>query len=359
MLALAGHPLGLELVFVDPNPDAPAGQVAELVAADYGDAAALRALERCDVVTYEFENVPLDVTRRIAAATRVLPPPRALEVARDRLLEKRCFRELGIPTPAFRDVGTERELGEALSELGLPAVLKARRQGYDGKGQAVIEDASAIAAAWQRLSPDYGADAFILESKVAFERELSIIAVRGAAGDVRSYPLIENRHRDGILDVSIAPAPGITPELAREAEAHARRLLEHFDYVGVLALELFQVGGRLLANELAPRVHNSGHLTIEAASTSQFENHLRAIVGWPLGAVELTTPACMLNLVGALPDPAPALALGGAHFHDYGKPARRGRKLGHVTVCASTAELGLERLERLRAELRAPGGEAG
>jgi 5-(carboxyamino)imidazole ribonucleotide synthase len=310
MLALAGIPLGLEFRFLDPAPDAPAGAVGELLVGPYDDPVLLdRLAEATAAVTYEFENVPVEAARRVGA----VPGARALEIGQDRLLEKELFRRLGIPTARF---GT-------LADTGLPALVKARRLGYDGKGQRLV-----------RTSEPLGSGE-LAEELVAFERELSILAVRGRDGDTAFYPLVENVHRDGILRVSRAPAAD-APQA--EAEAIATRLLDELDYVGVLAVELFEVGeGRLLANELAPRVHNTGHWTIDGAATSQFENHLRAILGLPLGSTKPLAPCAMVNLVGTVPPLERLLALPGARVHLYDKAPRPGRKLGHVTLVGADA----------------------
>jgi 5-(carboxyamino)imidazole ribonucleotide synthase len=334
MLGLAARALGLEVTFLDPSAESPAAAVGELIVGQYGDDATLSRLAKADVVTFEFENVPVEAVKALEARATVLPSSRALEVAQDRLHEKNCFRALGIGTPAFEPVSSWPELAAALSRLGYPAVLKTRRFGYDGKGQAVLKDEADAKAAFQRL----GATPLILESFVKFQRELSIIAVRGKTGEVVSYPLVENHHSGGILQKTIAPAPDVSAELERAANQHIEKLLSHLDYVGVLALELFQVESQLLANEIAPRVHNTGHWTIEGARTSQFENHLRAILGLPLGNAEAISPCAMLNLIGSAPDAAAVLAVPDAHLHWYGKQPRAGRKVGHITVRAPDPE---------------------
>jgi 5-(carboxyamino)imidazole ribonucleotide synthase len=344
MLGLAGVPMGLRFRFLDPSPDAPAGAVGELIVGAYDDAEALaRLAEGADVVTYEFENVPVAAARELAQLAPVLPSPRALEVARDRRSEKDLFASLGIPTAMFRSVGSVEALAEALEELGTPAVLKTRRLGYDGKGQAILRSSGDAAEAWKGV----GGVSSILEQLVAFDRELSVLAVRGRAGETTVYPLVENHHREGILRRSVAPAPGVTWELHELARGYAAGVLDELAYVGVLAIELFQVGDTLLANEMAPRVHNSGHWTIEGAETSQFENHLRAILGLPLGEAAARGASEMRNLIGALPDRADVLAVPGAHLHRYGKAERPDRKVGHVTVCARDAVLAAERARRL------------
>jgi 5-(carboxyamino)imidazole ribonucleotide synthase len=332
-LGLAGRALGLELTFLDPNAESPAGAVGELITRDYTDAEALERLAQARVVTFEFENVPVEAVKALEGRAQVFPGSRALEVAQDRFHEKTCFRSLGIGTPAFELVDSWPELEAALSSVGLPAVLKTRRFGYDGKGQAVLRTEADAQSAFERL----GGAPLILESFVAFERELSIIAVRSSAGEVACYPLVQNHHSGGILRKTLAPAPDVSEELQRVANQHVEKLLAHLSYVGVLALELFQVEDRLLANEIAPRVHNTGHWTIEGARTSQFENHLRAILGLPLGATEALSPCAMLNLIGVAPDARAVLAVPDAHLHWYGKAPRPGRKVGHITVRAPDA----------------------
>ncbi len=345
MLALAAHPLGIETLLVDPNEGAPASQVSAQLVAPYSDPRALDALAQCDAVTFEFENVPDDAARSLAARCRVCPPPEALRVAQDRLLEKTCFRDLGIDTPRFFAVNGFEDLQEAARELGGKLVLKTRRFGYDGKGQSIVRNSADLRAAFESMK---GAPA-IAEELISFERELSVVACRGLDGTTAFYPLTQNHHVAGVLRTSIAPAPDTDEVLSTLARGYMEALLAHFDYVGVLALELFQVGRRLLANEIAPRVHNSGHWTIEGARTSQFENHVRAVAGLPLGSADAIEPSAMLNLLGHVPDPARLLAVPDAHLHDYGKTPRAGRKVGHVTVRARThAELA-ERIAALEA----------
>jgi 5-(carboxyamino)imidazole ribonucleotide synthase len=356
MLGLAGIPLGLRFRFLDPVPEAPAGAVGVLVVGGLGDEAALTEVaDGAVVVTYEWEGVPADAARFLDRPVRpVRPGTRSLEVAQDRLVEKETFRRLGIGTPAFAAVDSrgagDGGLDHAIAEVGgLPAVLKTRRGGYDGKGQAVLRTAADVDAGWVELGS--GAVPLILESLVPFDRELSVLAVRGTDGAVACWPLVENHHEAGMLRVSRAPAPGLDDVLQARGEEIARRLLTDLDHVGVLAVELFDVGGELLANEIAPRVHNSGHWTIEGAETSQFENHLRAILGRPLGSTAARGESAMVNCIGELPDRDVVLAVPGAHFHDYGKAARRGRKLGHVTVTAATPTELSARLARLTVAL--------
>jgi 5-(carboxyamino)imidazole ribonucleotide synthase len=331
MLALAGYPLGLRFRFLDPSPDAPAGHLAELLAGPLDDPETLaRFAAGLDAVTYEWESVPVEAARHLARRLPVAPSPRALETAQERLLEKTFFREQGIPTAEFAPVESRAELDAALRRLGVPAVLKTRRLGYDGKGQHLLRRPEDAGPAWEAV----GGVPLLLERFVSFRREVSLVAARGRDGETAFYPLVENHHRDGILRLSLAPAPGLTPELQRQAEEHGRRALAALGYVGVLAIEFFEQDGRLIANEMAPRVHNSGHWTIEGAVTSQFENHLRAVAGLPLGSTALTGHSAMLNLIGEAPEPARVLAVPEAHLHLYGKSAAPGRKLGHVTVRA-------------------------
>ncbi|MFZ7096987.1 5-(carboxyamino)imidazole ribonucleotide synthase [Luteimonas dalianensis] len=348
MLALSGAPLGLRFQVLDPSADACAGHVAPLLSGGYGDRAVLDEFAaRVDVATFDFENVPADAARHLAASVPVLPNPAALAAAQDRLVEKTLFRRLGIPVPAFEDVASREGLDAAIASVGTPCILKTRRLGYDGKGQFRIREPGDADAAWQALGAQAQSVGLILEAFVPFERELSVVAVRGRDGEFRTWPLTWNWHADGVLSASLAPAPGVDPALAEAASAHARRLAEELDYVGVFALELFCRGGELLANEMAPRVHNSGHWTIEGAQTSQFENHLRAVLGLPLGATDAIGHACMLNWIGEMPDPGPVLREAGGHWHDYGKQARPGRKVGHATVRADTAEALGGALERI------------
>lgn len=377
MLALAGYPLGLGFRVLEPAPDAPAAPLAELLAAPYHSPPDLeRFAQGLDAITYEFENVPVEAARMLEARAPVYPPPRALEVSQDRLAEKRCFQRLGIPTAPFAPVETRAELEAAVAQIGLPALLKTRRFGYDGKGQALLRAPADLDPAWAAL----GGAPLILEGFVPFARELSVLAVRGRDGATVCYPLVQNEHRAGILRRSLAPAPDLDPAVQARAEEYARRVLDDLAYVGLLTIELFLVEPagvaegqpaaaarhgteaapaspphpttpapqwELVANEMAPRVHNSGHWTIEGAETSQFQNHLRAVAGLPLGSTALRGHVAMLNLVGATPDPAVLLALPGLHLHLYGKAPRPRRKLGHVTLRADSAEQLRALLERV------------
>jgi 5-(carboxyamino)imidazole ribonucleotide synthase len=343
MLALAGYPLGLHFRFLDPSPEAPVGRIAHRVTADYVDEPALEKFAHgLEVVTYEFENVPVQAARFLAERVPVYPPAPALEEAQDRIREKTLFRRLGIPTTEFAEVSNRDDFDRAIKEVGLPSVLKTCRMGYDGKGQTLLrtqEDADKARAELADVPQ-------ILEKFVPFTREVSILGVRSITGEIAFYPLVENHHRGGILRLSLAPAPNLSPNLQKVAEDAARSVLETLGYVGVLCIEFFEVNGKLLANEMAPRVHNSGHWSIEGAVTSQFENHLRAILGWPLGATAVIGHSAMLNLIGDLPELAPVLKVVNAHLHLYGKAARAGRKLGHITVRA-------DQFDKLQHRLRA------
>jgi 5-(carboxyamino)imidazole ribonucleotide synthase len=340
MLALSGAPLGLRFLVLDTVSDACAAQFVPSMQADYRDEDALSAFAaQVDVATFDFENVPAESARWLSQRIPVFPSARALSVAQDRLAEKSLFRELGIGVPEFADIASRADLDAALSRLGAPAILKTRRLGYDGKGQFRIRDLGDADAAWAALGAQAPSVGLILEAFVPFDRELSVVAVRGRDGEFRTWPLTENWHEQGVLAASLAPAQA-DEALARQAVDCARRVAEALDYVGVFALELFVRGGELMANEMAPRVHNSGHWSIEGAETSQFENHLRAVLGLPLGDTRMLGHACMLNWIGELPAAAPVLSEAGGHWHDYGKSSRPGRKVGHATFRADTqAEL--------------------
>ena len=331
MLGFAARELGIECRFLDPSISPPARVCGEVIPRPFDDAAALAELARsCDVITYEFENVPVDALQQIEDQIPVYPPIDALHHAQDRLYEKQLFGKLGIPLPGYRSVDTPEDLAAAAEALGLPIVIKTRRLGYDGKGQFVVRTSRDVDAAWKTL----GSQPLIAEQWVSFDYEVSAIGVRNADGEVRTYALSRNRHQDGILRTSRSPIDA--PVLTGTADGYLRTLMDHLDYVGVLALELFVSGDHLLANEFAPRVHNSGHWTIEGAVTSQFENHLRAVMNLPLGSTENIGYAGMINLIGTIPDSARRLT--DSHLHDYGKTPRPGRKLGHITVVADSAQ---------------------
>lgn len=349
LLALAGHSLGVRMVCLDPAADACVADVAVHLCAPWDDAGALADLAaRCDVLTYEFENVPAATVDMLARRVPLRPGPQALRFASDRVSEKALFRRLGMRTADFAAVSSLADLRDGIALTGRPAVLKTRHAGYDGKGQVVIDDAADPAAAWAQL----GGVPAILEAWVPFDTELSIIGVRGGDGSTAFYPLTENWHRDGILRLSLSRP---NHPLQAVAESMAMRLMAELDYVGVLALEVFESNGDLLASEFAPRVHNSGHWTLHGAQTSQFENHLRAVLGLPLGSTAPTGMAAMVNFIGGLPDAARVLAVPGARLEVYGKAARPRRKLGHATVRTEDAAS----CERLARELLAMATAAG
>ncbi len=331
MLGLAGIPLGFRFVFLDPAADACASAAGQLLRADFSDTSAARKLAGLvDVATFDFENVPETTARALEETCPLYPASNALGASQDRLAEKDLLCQLGIAVPAYYPVSSRTDLLEGLDRLGYPAVLKTRRLGYDGKGQAVLRDQEDLERAWQKL----GDCDLILEEFVAFEAECSLIAVRAQQGETRYWPLTQNVHSNGILALSL---PGVFNEaLQAEAENQMRKLLDHFDYCGVLTMEFFLWKGYLLVNEIAPRVHNSGHWTIDGAACSQFENHVRAIAGLPLGDSSMTGYSLMFNWIGEMPDQKKLMAVPGLHWHDYGKTARPGRKIGHATLTAAS-----------------------
>jgi len=330
MMALSGIPLGLEFAMYDRSTDVPGAAVAPIVAGEFDDLRKLARFARAvDVVTFDWENVPVASVRAIAKIRPVWPPPRALEVAQDRLAEKKLFLRLGMRVAPFAAVDTARDLARAIAELGTPGILKTRRLGYDGKGQAPVRRAKDADAAWSLLA----GQPLVYERFVHFSREVSLVAARDRGGRIRNYPLADNTHVGGILATTLAPFDDA--RLQRAAERNHRRLMQAFGYVGVLCVEYFVERGRLVANEMAPRVHNSGHWTIEGAETSQFENHVRAVAGLPLGSTEPRGHAVMQNVIGRKPAAKELLRVPGAHWHDYGKTPRPGRKLGHVTVISN------------------------
>lgn len=363
MLALAGHPLGIRSRVLDPSPDAPASAVAHHIVGEYTDPQDLERFARgLDAVTFEFENVPAASVERLdsilGGRALIFPPHASLAVGQDRLLEKQLFRSLGVPVTAFAEVGSIDDLRRSIAAIGTPAILKTRRLGYDGKGQVPLPRGATdadITRAWHLLAnPGDRPAALILERVVEFQAEASMLAVRSRDGDVRMYPLVRNDHDRGILRRSRAPfsafssdlPPGIdTEDLERRAREATLKILDAFRYVGVLGVEFFVSGNEIIASEIAPRVHNSGHWTIEGSITSQFENHLRAVCGLPLGETAMRFPggvAAMHNLVGRWPDPtdpAGVLAIPGCHLHLYGKSARPGRKVGHATVVGTADEV--------------------
>jgi 5-(carboxyamino)imidazole ribonucleotide synthase len=331
MLALAGARLGFDMYIFDPEPDCPAARVAARSwAAPWEDGGAVEAFAgRCDAITYEFENIPLDAVAVAGSTTRLRPGARSLELTQDRITEKRFINGAGVATVPFAPVDRLDDLPAAIALTGLPAVLKTRRFGYDGKGQAWIRSADEAAAAWAAI----GQQPAILEGAAAFVRELSVVAARSVDGVVKAWPLSENLHGDGILKQSTAPAPGVDDGLQARALEIATALGDGMDHVGVFAVELFDLGGGvLLVNEIAPRVHNTGHWTMDACGCDQFEQHIRAVAGWPLGDTQPHSRAVMTNLIGHDVDDWEALVADPqARLHLYGKrKARKGRKMGHV-----------------------------
>jgi 5-(carboxyamino)imidazole ribonucleotide synthase len=332
MLALAGYPLGIRCLFLDRSATAPAAQVAPILTGDLEDAQQLATLAASsDVLTFDWENISGRSLAPLEQLTLVRPPPAALEVSQDRLAEKALFTKLRIPVAAHAAVDGKDELLRAARKLGLPGVLKTRRLGYDGKGQFLVRDAAQLDAAWAAI----GGSGLIYERFQEFSREVSLVAARSAAGKIVFYPLSANVHGGGILHYGVAPLTNRA--LEREARRYMKRVMNALAYVGVLAIEFFVVKGRLIANEMAPRVHNSGHWTIEGCVTSQFENHLRAICGLPLGSTRALGHTAMINFLGQMPDRERLLRIDGLSFHDYGKEPRPGRKVGHCTILKGRA----------------------
>jgi 5-(carboxyamino)imidazole ribonucleotide synthase len=352
MLALAGYPLGLDFLFLDPDNDAPAGQLARQLTGPFTDQRLLAQLaDACEVLTFDWENISIEALRELARGGHkvpICPPVEALEVAQDRVLEKRLFEKLGIPTTRWAAVDSCGDLTRAAEQIGLPGVVKTRRLGYDGKGQAVVRTEDDLDRAWQQMSDV----PLLYEELVGFDCEVSIIGARSVSGEIVVYPLNGNVHSAGILRLTRAPFGRRSWQ--QLAAQHLERVLAHFHYSGVLTIEFFVRRGRLIANEMAPRVHNSGHWTIEGAVTSQFENHLRAILDLPLGQTRALGHSAMINLIGEVPPLRTVLAQPGAHLHDYGKQPRQGRKVGHCTLVAATAAERDVRAQRLLRDI-APG----
>lgn len=354
MMVLAGAPLGLRFRIYDPSPDACAGQLAPLVNGAFDDLQALRAFAASvDVITFDFENVPAASLQALSEHTPIFPNARALALAQDRLSEKQMFAGLGIALPPYADIDSLPALQARVAEFGMPCILKTRRLGYDGKGQFRIRQASDVAAAWQALGDQVERTGLILEGFVHFDCELSVVAVRDAQGQFAAWPVTRNWHVDGVLSASLAPC-GMPDGVQQQAIAHARAVAEHLDYVGVFALELFHCQGQLLVNEMAPRVHNSGHWTGDGAQTSQFANHLRAGLGLPLGDTRVLGTAAMLNWLGEMPRAQPVLAEADGYWHDYGKQPREGRKVGHANLRSDSAAAMAQALERIGQALQRP-----
>jgi 5-(carboxyamino)imidazole ribonucleotide synthase len=349
MLALAGYPLGLDFLFLDPSPEAPGGHVAPVLRGEFTDRKLLADLSRrSEIVTFDWENISVDALRTLKNETRICPPVPALATAQDRVSEKRLFERLKIPTTRWRAVGSRSQLLRAIREIGLPAVIKTRRMGYDGKGQALVRTQEDADRAWTQL----GAAPLLYEEWIPFDCEVSIIGARSRRGEIAVYPLNGNVHSQGILRLTRAPFG--PPRWQKLAASYLERVLRHFRYTGILTIEFFVRGGKLIANEMAPRVHNSGHWTLEGAVTSQFENHLRAILDLPLGSTQARGFSAMVNLIGTMPSRETILGDTGVHLHDYGKQPRPGRKLGHCTLVEASARVRDLRARRLLSQL-APG----
>jgi 5-(carboxyamino)imidazole ribonucleotide synthase len=332
MLALAGYPLGVRCLFLDRSTDTPGAQVAPTLVGELEDSAQLDQLaRRSDVVTFDWENISGAALEPLERLTTIRPPRQALEVSQDRLHEKALFTRLRIPVAGHAAVDSTADLARATRDLGIPGILKTRRLGYDGKGQYVIRNAADLDEAWARLA----GTPLIYEKFQAFSREVSIIGARSAQGRIVYYPLSANTHAGGILRYGIAPYTNAA--LERAARRYLKKVMEALAYVGVLAIEFFVVKGRLVANEMAPRVHNSGHWTIEGCVTSQFENHLRAICDLPLGSTRALGHTAMVNFLGSMPDVERLLEIDGLAVHDYGKAPRPGRKIGHCTILRARA----------------------
>jgi 5-(carboxyamino)imidazole ribonucleotide synthase len=349
MLALAGYPLGLDFLFLDPSQHPPAARVAPVLRGDFTDHSLLMELSRrSEALTFDWENISVEALRALPRKTRICPPVRALATAQDRVSEKRLFERLRIPTTRWRSVSSHAQLLRALRDIGLPAVIKTRRLGYDGKGQALVRTREDAERAWLQL----GAAPLLYEEWIPFDCEVSVIGARSGRGEIVVYPLNGNVHSQGILRLTRAPFG--PPRWQQLAARYLKQVLTHFRYTGILAIEFFVRGGKLIANEMAPRVHNSGHWTLEGATTSQFENHLRAILNLPLGSAQAVGFSAMLNLIGELPSRDKYLAIPGLHWHDYGKQPRPGRKLGHCTLVERDAPARDRKARQLLAEL-APG----
>jgi 5-(carboxyamino)imidazole ribonucleotide synthase len=333
MLALAGYPIGVRCLFLDRSDDTPGAQVAPSLIGELEDPGLLAQLAaRSDVVTFDWENISGAALEPLEKITRVRPPRAALQASQDRLAEKALFTRLKIPVAAHAALGTLEELQRAVKKIGLPGVLKTRRLGYDGKGQFVLRAPADAERAWNAIG---GAD-LIYEKFQDFSREVSLIGARSAAGRTVFYPLSANTHGGGILRYSVAPFSNAA--LERAARIYLQRLMNALDYIGVLTIEFFVVKGRLVANEMAPRVHNSGHWSIEGCVTSQFENHLRAVCDMPLGSTRALGATAMINFLGVMPQRERLLAIDGLAYHDYGKTPRPGRKLGHCTILKRSAK---------------------
>lgn len=336
MMALAGYPLGLQFRCLDPNPESPAADLMEHIQAPLNDTEALNQFSQgLDCITIESENIPVATLENLLLhGSKINPGVKALATSQDRLYEKSNFQKLGIPTAAFANITTLEDLEKEVHSRGGAFILKTRREGYDGKGQFRIKTPTDIDAAWAAL----GGRELILEEWLSFDAECSLISVRDTKGNTKFYPLVHNVHKDGILFASEPWTAFSNKPLQSKAESYAQKVMQELDYVGVLTIEFFVMKDELIANEMAPRVHNSGHWTIEGAVTSQFENHLRAILGLPLGSTALREPFKMINLIGHMPQSTEVLAMDGLCLHDYHKKAAPKRKLGHITLLQPNQE---------------------
>lgn len=330
MMAQAALPLGITTIFLDPSKDACAAAAGKLICAPYSDKAGLDTLlTSSDAVTFEFENVPPESVSTLSKRLPAFPPAHALATARERWAEKSLFRELDIATAPLALVDSQDDLEKVVASIGLPCILKTRTMGYDGKGQKLLRTEADVAGTFAEL----GNVPTLLEGFVDFDFEVSCIGVRNQQGDIVFYSIVRNEHRSGILYRS---EPLDNSTLQQKAEVAVKKVMDALNYVGTMAFEFFVKGNNLIANEIAPRVHNSGHWTIEGARCSQFENHVRAVMGLPLGSTEVTGPVAMYNVLGKKPNVNALLAIAGVHWHDYAKAERKGRKIGHITVTAKT-----------------------
>ena len=332
MMALAGISLGHEFVFFDENPEGIVSNLGKNIITRPGDEQQLMEFaDSVDIITVEKEHIPKSTLKALDATSKLMPGSKAVFIAQDRLLEKQFLQSVSITLADYYEINSLEQLQQSASDHGDTLILKTRHEGYDGKGQFVIKDPQQCADAWQQLSTDK----LVAEQRIKFSREVSMICARNAKGDTCFYPVAENVHQNGILALS---SVRVNDPMQSKAQEHARRILEGLDYVGVLGCEFFEVDGELLVNEIAPRVHNSGHWTMDGSYTSQFENHIRAILNLPLGLTDAHSDCIMFNLIGEVPDASRVLEIAGTNLHDYGKQARSGRKLGHINLCENNTQ---------------------
>ncbi len=341
MLAIAGYPLNHTFGFLCKN-DAPSALLGQIFSGNKGID---DLVDFADVITYESENTDVEIVKQISKKTTVYPSAKSLFITQHRGREKTLFKQLGIPCVPYKMVSSQQDLIKAVSEIGLPAILKTATEGYDGKGQFLLHNKSQIGAAWKSMNGALS----ILESFIDFKRELSLIAVRDTDNNHKYYPLVENTHHNGILRLTIAPAPAISPKVQKTAERYMQTLLDEMKHIGVLTIELFETENGLIANEMAPRVHNSGHWSINSANTSQFENHIRAISNMPLGDTSATNNfSAMINIIGEIGNIDAVLKMPNAHLHLYDKTERTGRKLGHINITANSKQEIDDSIKQLR-----------